>query len=352
MATTTHSGPGHGPESGPGPGGVTPEKITRYMWGYAPPLIIEAGVRNGVFDALAAGPMTVAGVSSATGASERGLASIMNALAGLELLAKDGDLYSLAPDSAAFLVSTKPSYLGGMITHTSSELIPKWLELAGVVRTGRPAIQVNESAEGTPFFEKLVSAIFPLSYAPASTAATVLGIAEVTGPVRVLDLAAGSGVWGIALAQRSPHVSVTAVDWPGVLEIARRTAAQFGVGGRFSYVAGDLADADFGKGYNVALLGHILHSEGVERAKALLKKTFDALAPGGSIVIAEFLVDPERKSNVMGLLFDVNMLVNTTHGGTYSFEEIRGWLEDAGFTKAGLVPAPGPSPLIFADKPA
>jgi hypothetical protein len=83
----------------------------------------------------------------------------------------------------------------------------------------------------------------------------------------------------------------------------------------------------------------------------LLKKTFDALAPGGTIVIAEFLVDAERKSNMMGLVFDVNMLVNTAEGGTYCFEEIREWLEDAGFVKAGLVPAPGPSPLIFADKP-
>ena len=176
-----------------------------------------------MFDALAAGPMTVAGVSSATGASERGLASIMNALTGLECLTKDGDSYSLTPESATFLVSTKPGYLGGMIGHTSSELIPKWLQLADVVRTGRPSIQVNESEEGTPFFEKLVSALFPYNYGAASAAAATLGVAEATGPVRVLDLAAGSGVWGIAVAQRSPHVSVTAVDWPGVLEITRKT---------------------------------------------------------------------------------------------------------------------------------
>jgi hypothetical protein len=147
-------------------------------------------------------------------------------------------------------------------------------------------------------------------------------------------------------------VTVTAVDWPGVLEITRRTVESVGLADRFGYLAGDLADADFGSGYGVATLGHILHSEGAERSKALLKKTFDALAPGGSIVIAEFLVDAERTSNVLGLIFDVNMLVNTGAGQTFSFEEIRTWLEEAGFVKAGLVPAPGPSPLIFADKPA
>jgi len=333
------------------PSPITPEKIMRYAWGYAPPLIIEAAVANKVFDAINEGAATVAEVSRATGASERGLASIMNALTGLELLTKDGDTYALTPDSAMFLVSTKPSWIGGMMEHMSSQLIPKWLDIGDVVRRGQPSARVDQSADGTGFFERLVGALFPFNYPSAGVAAQALDVANATTPVKVLDLAAGSGVWGIAIAQRSPHVTVTAVDWPGVIDITRQTAAKFGLAGRFSFIAGDLADVDFGTGHNVATLGHILHSEGIERSKVLLKKTFDALAPGGTIVIAEFLVDTERRSNVMGLLFDVNMLVNTSAGGTYSFEEIRGWLEDVGFTKAGLVPAPGPSPLIFADKP-
>ena len=238
-----------------------------------------------------------------------------------------------------------------MIAHISSQLIPKWLDIENIVRTGRPSATVNTAAEGSAFFEKFVSALFPFNYGAASAAADPLNVANATAPVRVLDLAAGSGVWGIALAQKSPQVTVTAVDWPGVLEITKKTAAQLGLADRFHFIAGDLAEAHFGRGYNIATLGHILHSEGPERSKALLRKTFDALAPGGTIVIAEFLVDPDRKANTMGLIFDVNMLVNTEKGGTYSFEEIRQWLSEAGFVKAGLVPAPGPSPLIFADKP-
>lgn len=323
----------------------------RYVWGYAPPLIIEAAVRNGLFDALKDGSRTAEQVSNATGASVRGVTSILNALTGLELLDKNGESYSLAPDSRAFLLKGAPGYLGGMIEHTSSQLIPKWLDIANIVRTGHPGAGVNTAEEGSAFFEKLVPALFPFNYGAASAAAEPLGVANATGPVRLLDLAAGSGVWGIAIAQKSPHVEVTAVDWPGILEITKKTAAQFGLADRFSFIPGDLDEANFGSGYNVATLGHILHSQGVERSKALLRKTFDALAPGGTIVIAEFLVDPERKSSTMGLIFDVNMLVNTENGGTYSFEEIREWLSEAGFVKAGLVPAPGPSPLIFADKP-
>lgn len=333
------------------PPNVTPEKVMRYAWGYAPPLIMAAAINNKVFDTLSGGPMTLPEVSRATGASERGLASIMNALAGMELLTKDGAKYALTPESAAFLVSGKSTYLGGMLGHMSTQLIPKWLDIENIVRTGQPSVQVNEELGGTAFFEKFVSDLFPFNYAAACAAADALGVAKATGPVRVLDLAAGSGVWSIAIAQRSPHVTATAVDWPGVLEITRKTAARSGLAERFSYVAGDLKDAEFGQGYNVATLGHILHSEGPERSKALLRKTFAALAPGGTIVVAEFLVDAARTTNLSGLIFDVNMLINTSDGGTYSFEEISQWLVEAGFTKARLVPAPGPSPLIFAEKP-
>jgi 3-hydroxy-5-methyl-1-naphthoate 3-O-methyltransferase len=169
--------------------------------------------------------------------------------------------------------------------------------------------------------------------------------------VRVLDLAAGSGVWGIAMAQGSEKVSVTAVDWPEVIPVTRKTVSRFGLAGRFSYVEGDLLQVDFGSGYNLATLGHILHSEGRERSQALIKKTFQALAPGGTIAVAEFLVNEDRTGPVNALFFAVNMLVNTDTGDTYSFEEISSWLEAAGFTDARKLDAPGPSPLILATRP-
>jgi ubiquinone/menaquinone biosynthesis C-methylase UbiE len=168
--------------------------------------------------------------------------------------------------------------------------------------------------------------------------------------VRVLDLGAGSGVWSIALAQSSPRVQVTAVDWPGVLPITKKTADRFGVGDRYTMIPGDLGKVDFGKDYNVITIGHILHSEGAELSKKLLRKCFDALAPGGTIAIQEFLVNAERTGPPMSLIFAVNMLVNTDNGDTWSFEEISGWLKEAGFTNPRLLESPGPSPLILATK--
>lgn len=331
---------------------VTPERIMQFAWGYAPPLMIEAALHAGVFDLLDAGPKTAEEVAAASGASERGLRMVMNALAGLGLLAKDSaGRYDLTADSAAFLVSTKPSFLGGLIKHTSTQLVPKWLGLNHVVRTGKPHKAVNREHPGSEFFHEFVADIFPMSYPAALALAEALEVAAATRPVSVLDLAAGSGVWSIALAQKSPHVRVTAVDWPGVLDVTQRTAARFGVADRYTFVPGDLLAADFGHGHDIATLGHILHSEGEARSRALLEKTREALAPGGTVAIQEFLVDNERTGPPVALIFAVNMLVNTDHGDTYSFDEIGGWLRDAGFENPRTVDGPGPSPLILANRP-
>jgi precorrin-6B methylase 2 len=320
-------------------------------WGYAPPLIIEAAIEHRVFDLLDSGPKAVEVVAALSGASVRGLTSVMNALTALQLLAKDAEgRYALTPESAAFLVSTKPSFRGDLLRRTSI-LLPKWLTLTEIVRSGKPARAVNSEENGAAFFQELVETLFPANYPSAQALAAELGLAKAQNPIRVLDLAAGSGVWGIGLAQSSPQVSVTAVDWPGVIDVTQRVAARFGLTERFQFIAGDLDSADFGSGYDIATMGHILHSEGPRRSRALLAKTFHALAPGGTVAIAEFLVDDERASSTMGLIFAVNMLVNTDEGDTFSFNEIGGWLREAGFENPRTLDSPGPSPLILANKP-
>jgi ubiquinone/menaquinone biosynthesis C-methylase UbiE len=178
-----------------------------------------------------------------------------------------------------------------------------------------------------------------------------LKLADTKNEIRVLDLASGSGIWGIVLAQKSPHVQVTAVDWAGMIPTTKRITQKFGVGDRFKFIEGDLLEADFGKNYDIATLGHILHSEGEERSRQLLKKTFRALKSGGTIVIAEWLVNDERTEPLPSLLFSVQMLVNTEKGNTFSFNEIKSWLKEAGFKNARTLEAPGPSPLILATKP-
>jgi ubiquinone/menaquinone biosynthesis C-methylase UbiE len=270
----------------------------------------------------------------------------------MQLLAKPSEgKYALAPESAAFLVSNKPAFQGGIFRHISTQLIAKWMKISDTVRSGKPPQAVNDQGVGTPFFEKLVEDIFPMSYGAAQKVAGELKLAAATKPVKVLDIAAGSGVWGIALAQKSPQVRVTAVDWEGVIPVTKRIATKHGVADRFSYIPGDINSVDLGSGYDVATLGHILHSEGEARSRSLLKRVFDALAPGATIVISEFLVNDDRTGPQNGLIFAVNMLVNTEYGDTFSFNEISSWLKEAGFIEPRTMEAPAPSPLIIAKKP-
>ena len=303
-----------------------------------------------MFDLLEAAPSNAAELAQRAGASVRGVQAVCNALVGLGLLARKGGRYTLTEESAQFLVSRQPSYYGGFFEHISTQLIPGWLSLDKTVHTGKPSVRVNSQKQGAKFFHEFVEAIFPLSYAAAQALGAHLRIPKAKQPVSVLDLAAGSGVWGIALAEQSPQVQVTAVDWPPVLAVTEKVARRHGVADRLTKVPGDLLKVAFGKNHQVATLGHILHSEGRDRSRRLLQKTFDALAPGGTIAIMEFLVNPDRSGPPSSLLFAVNMLVHTENGDTFSFAEISDWLREAGFVKPRLLPVPGPSPLVLAYK--
>ena len=331
---------------------ITSERLQQIGFAYAPPLIISAAVNNKVFDALQSGAKTVDQLKKETGASQRGLRAIMNSLVGLELLKKDRQSrYSLTRESQTFLLTDKPGSLAGFFGSILPVMISRWLRLADIVRDGRPAVAVNQETEGTEFFCQLVETIIPMSYAAAQQLAEHLNVAKAKDGLRVIDLAAGSGIWGIALAQKSPRMRVTAVDWAGMIPTTKRITGKFGVRDRFDFVEADLLEANFGNGYDIATLGHILHSEGEKRSQQLLKKVFRALKSGGTIAIAEWLVNDDRTKPLPSLMFAVQMLVNTEKGDTFSFNQIKNWLEEAGFKKVRKLEAPGPSPLVLATKP-
>jgi 3-hydroxy-5-methyl-1-naphthoate 3-O-methyltransferase len=333
---------------------VTPQRIMQFAWGFAAPLVIDAALRHRVFDVLDSGPKTVAELAGATGASARGLRAILDALVGLELLTRQADRYAITPESSTFLVSSKPLFHGGLIKHLNRQISENWKKLPQIVASGKPATEVNDTEAGADFFREFVEDLFPMNFPAAKALADHLAQAggDANRPLKVLDLAAGSGVWGIAIAQRLPQARITAVDWPKVAQVTQDVARRHGVGDRLTTLPGDLLEVDFGRGYNVATLGHILHSEGEARSRRLLAKVFDALAPGGTIAIAEFMPNDDRTGPPIPLLFGVNMLVHTQEGDVFTFPQLATWLREAGFKDARKLEAPAPSPLILATSPA
>jgi len=324
-----------------------PGRIMEMVWDFARPMLTEAALHLRVFDAMSQGARTAAQISTRTNASPRGIAALLDGLVGIGLINRRGENFTMAPDTAQFLVHDKPAFVGGLMKHVSRQLITNWMGLTECVRTGRPVSAVNQEQTGAKFFAEFVEDIFNMSFASASAAAEAL-LKNANGAVSVLDIAAGSGVWGIAMARRGPQVSVTAVDWPQVIPVTRKVAQRHGVAERFHFVEGDILDADLGSGHHVATLGHILHSDGEARSRRLLKRVHDAMAPGGTIVIGEFVVEEGRRGPAVPLVFAVNMLVNTDEGNTFTFKQMASWLKEAGFKRPRPLAVPGPWPLILA----
>jgi ubiquinone/menaquinone biosynthesis C-methylase UbiE len=343
------------PNTGTGPEGPTPERILEISWGYCPTHTLTSAVELSLFRHVAEGRNTLAALQAATGASRRGLPMLLDALVALRFLTREGTgeaaTYANAPDVDRFLVEGRPGYLGGFLTFSTRHLAQDWSQLTECVRTGRPMRRVENPEEAAAFWGELVDLLFPLNYATARCAAEEIRRLYPAGGVRVLDVAAGSGVWGITVAQADPQARIVPFDLPTTLPNTRRWAEQCGVADRFEFRAGDIRKESLGEGeFDAAILGHICHSEGAEHTRRLLAKTVRALKLGGTVVIADMIPADDRSGPAFPLLFALNMLVHTSEGDTFTFAQYAAWLKEAGFADPRTLEAPGHSPLVLATR--
>jgi ubiquinone/menaquinone biosynthesis C-methylase UbiE len=171
-----------------------------------------------------------------------------------------------------------------------------------------------------------------------------------TTPVRILDIAAGHGAFGITIAQRNPNAEIVAVDWKAVLTVAEEHARQAGVLDRYRLIAGDAFKVDYGTGYDVALVTNFLHHYDAQTCTTLLKKIAGALKPDGLAVVLEFVPNPDRVSPPMPAAFSLTMLADTVAGDAYTFLELRDQLEHAGFRDVTAHPTPTPETIVVGRK--
>jgi len=254
------------------------------------------------------------------------------------------------PVAARFLVRGREAYMGGFVYETKLTW-PSWSRLTDVIRSGRPVEAVDTEKGGREFFPKLVEAIFPLNFGAARAVVGALSERHRGRIKKILDVAAGSAAWSLAFTQAIPDARVTVVDYPEVTPIARQFAERFGVAGKYDYVEGNLREIDFGRNcYDLVILGHIIHSEGEQWGRKLIKKSYGALEDGGLLLIAEMIPNDTRTGPALSLLFGLNMLLHTEQGDVFTMREYRKWLKDAGFKKVTTIEAPAPSPLILARK--
>jgi len=328
---------------------VTPMKIINDLWAARVSLTLAAAVDLDIFSTIAQGKRTAAEIAKALRVPKRGLERLLDALVGIGYLTKRGVQFGLTPATDTFLVRSKPSFIGPMADETVLTL-PGWMQLADVIRSGKPIAVVN-TAEGREFFPRLVRAIFPMTYNASRGFVQSLPQAKLKKIERVLDVGAGSGAWSLPFAQGIPNARVTALDYPEVTAVTRQYAQQFGVADRYDYLEGDLRQIDFGqKQYDIVILGHVIHTEGEKWGKTLITKSYKALKPGGTLVIAEMIPNDTRTGPMFPLLFGLNMVLHTAEGDVFTMGQYKQWLKQAGFTSVKTVEIESPSPLILATR--
>ncbi len=315
----------------------SPVRFFETITGYQRTAALKAAVELALFTAIGAGNRSVAALAERCSASERGVRILCDYLVIAGFLTKSGAEYGLTADSATFLDRKSPAYIGAATDFIAS---PALIELfladpAEIVRRGGTLLGEGSVSADNPLWVAFARAMAPLV---AQRAGDVAALADdgAGRPIKVLDIAAGHGLFGIAIAKRNNHAEITALDWDAVLDVARENAAAAGIASRFRTIAGSAFEVAFDGPYDVVLLTNFLHHFDAVTCESLLRKVHAALVPGGRAVTLEFVPDEDRVTPPGAAAFSFVMLGSTRAGDAYTFAEYRRMFETAGFADLAL----------------
>jgi 2-polyprenyl-3-methyl-5-hydroxy-6-metoxy-1,4-benzoquinol methylase len=319
----------------------SPQLFFQTMNAYQQTEALKAAIELEIFSAIGEGNATAADIGKRCRASERGTRILCDFLCIMRFLAKDGNSYKLTTDSAVFLDKRSPAYLGGAIEFISTEkLTDNFRNFAAVVRNGGSLdTDGGTVAPDNPIWVKFARAMAPMMALPAQLMAKLVD-PTADRKLKILDIAAGHGLYGLAFAKNNPQASVVALDWPKVLEVAKENAEAAGVADRYSTIEGSAFDVEYGTGYDLVLLTNFLHHFDPPTNETLLRKVHAALADGGRAITLEFVPNDDRISPPESAAFSVMMLGSTPAGDAYTFRELQQMLANAGFAASELHPLP------------
>src|ERR1700688_107987 len=289
----------------------SPEKIFDALTRYQQTFALKAGIELELFTAIGEGANEPASLAKRTQSAERGVRILADYLTIQGFLTKENSKYAPTPASAVFLDKRSPAYMGAMAEFlVSDQNLDNMQILTKSVRKGGTASKIGDNSK--PEDDRWVNFARSMG-AMAVPMAGVLTqmIAPRSGPIKVLDIAAGHGMYGVTVAKNLPNVHVTALDWPAVLEVAKENAAKAGVADRYSTLPGSAFDADLGEGYDYIFITNFLHHFDLPTNEKLFRRFHAALKPGGKALTVEFVPNPDRVTPPMAAAFSLVMLAHT-----------------------------------------
>ncbi|MFI5180477.1 MAG: methyltransferase [Thermoanaerobaculia bacterium] len=306
---------------------LSPDALIALARGFQESRVLLTGAELDLFTLLSREPLGVEALASRLGADRRGLATLLDALAAMEVLEKRDGLYRTA-SGASCLSADAPDSIHSMLLHAAA-LWARWTTLTR--RVGGTPLHERAPEEGLKAF------ILAMDVIGAPQAPHLVAAAGISGVRRLLDVGGGPATYTMAFLAASPELSVTLFDLPAVVEIARERLRKAGLLSRVALLAGDFETDELPPGHDLAWLSAIIHQHSPAQNDALYARIFRALVPGGRLLVRDHVMDPSRTHPRAGALFAVNMLVGTAGGGTYTFDEIRDGLSRAGFARVRLL---------------
>ena len=302
---------------------------------------LKAAIELEVFTAIGEGNTSAADIAKRVGDSERGVRILCDFLTIHGMLTKQDNKYGLTLDSSVFLDKRSPAYLGGATEFLASpKLTAGSRDLAGAVRRGGTTMEDDGTiGPDNPVWVTFARAMAPMMAMPSQLLAGLVDpLAD--RKLKILDIAAGHGLYGLAFAAKNPQAEITALDWSAVLEVAKENAAKAGVSDRYKTIEGSAFDVDFGTGYDLILLTNFLHHFDPPTNETLMRKVHAALADGGRAVTLEFVPNDDRVTPPESATFAMIMLASTPSGDAYTFAELERIAANAGFSKSTVHPLP------------
>jgi ubiquinone/menaquinone biosynthesis C-methylase UbiE len=313
---------------------------------------IKAAIELDLFSAIGEGKETAKELAERCVASERGIRILCDYLVVLGFLTKQDGRYHLTQDSAIFLDRQSPAYAGGATEFLLSPMLAEgFKDIAAAVRQGGTVMHEEGTiAPDHPVWVQFARGMAGLMTMPAQMMAKLID-AELERKLKVLDIAAGHGVFGIAVAERFQNAEIVALDWPNVLEVAKENAQKAGVSDRYSTIQGSAFEVEFGSNYDLILLTNFLHHFDEATCVGLLQKIHKSLADGGKVMTAEFVPDEGRVTPPGAAAFSMVMLVSTPQGDAYTFAQLDEMFREAGFSRSELHQLPPtPQQLLISEK--
>lgn len=312
---------------------------------------LKAAIELRLFTKLSNGARTPAQLAGACEASERGIRILCDYLTIISFLEKSGSEYRLTPTSAVFLDENSPKYMGSVAKFVASEhIVDTYHDVAGAVRKGGTLLPEGGSTKLNyePWIE-FAESMGPMMMPSAMFIAELVAQRYPTGPVRVLDIAASHGLFGLSIARKLPEAQIVAQDFEPVLEVAKRNASAAGMSHRYKFLPGDVMTIDVGGNYDCILLTNFLHHFSEATCESLLRKLRAALNPGGTVISLEFVPNEDRITPATPATFAMTMLLSTDHGDAYTFEDYQRMFRSAGFAQNEMIDVPyTPSRLIVS----